>query len=115
MGTFRKKLFSSGGNLSGDKSFIVRYHYIPDIHYKRIPYHKEHIEKVETFEKGGANIIGGSLFPNTGAYLFIQCAEKGMVEDFIKNDPFVREKLVTMWEIDEIEMQTDKSIDTLAK
>jgi len=77
---------------------MVKYHYVEDVHYKRIPYHKKHIENVQKFEEKGASIVGGSLFPNTGAYLFIQCENKEMVEEFIGNDPFVVEKLVTMWE-----------------
>ena len=103
--------FCSTTNKSGDKSFMIKYHFIEDVHYKRIPYHREHIEKVQKFEDRGANIIGGSLFPNTGAYLFVQCNTREEVETFVTNDPFVKNKLVTMYEIDELDILSSKGID----
>ena len=110
-----KRAFCSSGNKSGDKSFMIKYHYIEDVHYKRIPYHKEHIDRVQKFEENGANIIGGSLFPNTGAYLFVQCNNREEVEAFVKKDPFVENKLVTMYEIDELDILSNKGIEMLAK
>jgi hypothetical protein len=37
------------------------------------------------------------------------------VQDFIKKDPFVAEKLVKMWEVDEVELESKKNVDQLAK
>jgi uncharacterized protein YciI len=113
LGSKGRRFFAT--NLSGDMSFMVRYHFVEDVHYKRIPFHKKHIELVESFEKKGVHVIGGSMFPNDGAILWFQCDSKDTVEDFIKKDPFVTEKLVKMWEIDEIELESKKNIDQLAK
>lgn len=102
-------------NSSGDKTFLVRYSYIDDVHYKRIPWHKKHIDLVEKLEGDGVKMFGGSLFPNTGACLYFQCDAKETVEKFVENDPFVVNKLVSMWEIEEIEVESKKKIDDLCK
>ena len=113
LGSKGRRFFAA--NLSGDKSFIVRYHFVEDVHYKRIPFHKKHIDILDSFEKQGANVLVVSMFPNEGAVLWFQCDSKDTVQDFIKKDPFVVEKLVKMWEVDGVELESKKNIDQLAK
>jgi uncharacterized protein YciI len=113
LGSKGRRFFAA--NLLGDKIFMVRYHFVENVHYKRIPFHKKHIDLVESFEKQRVNVIGGSMFPNEGAVLWFQCDSKDTVQDFIKKDPFVVEKLVKMWEVDEVELESKKNVDQLAK
>ena len=113
LGSKGRRFFAA--NLSGDKSFIVRYHFVEDVHYNRLPFQKKHIGLVESFEKQGVNVTGGSMFPNDGAVLWFQCDSKDSVQDFINKNPFVVEKLVKMWEVFEVELESKKNVDQLAK
>ena len=54
-------------------------------------------------------------FSQWGAVLWLQYDSKDTVQDFIKKDPFVAEKLVKMWEVDEVELESKKNVDQLAK
>ena len=61
------------------------------------------------------NVLDGSMFPNEGAVLWFQCDSKDTVQDFIKKDLFIVEKLVKIWEVDEVELESQKNVDRLAK
>ena len=101
--------------------FLVKYNFVPDMHYRRsspssaVPIMKSHIAHVEKFEKSGGSLVGGTKFPNDGAYLFIQAKSKAVVEDFVQNDPFRKAGLVVNLELNEVQVDSNKSIEDLNK
>ena len=76
---------------------------------------KTHIAYIERFEKSGGALVGGTKFPNDGAYLFIQAKDKETVEDFVQNDPFRKAGLVVNYELNEVLVDSNKSIEDLNK
>lgn len=58
--------------------------------FKLVPLRTQHNTLIESFEKKQkANIFGGSKFPMDGAYIFFECENKDIVEDFVKHVPFI--------------------------
>ena len=58
-------------------------------------------------------LIGGSLFPNDGARVFVESRNRDQVEDFVKGDPFFKNGLVVNYDIEEIEVMGSKGIKEL--
>lgn len=48
--------------------------------------------------------VGGSLFPNEGARIFVECDNEDDVEDFVQSDPLYTHGLVVNYNIEEIEV-----------
>lgn len=53
------------------------------------------------FQQMGVLIMVGALNPADKAVLIFQCDDESFVEDFVPRDPYVKNGLVTSWEIRE--------------
>ncbi|KAG7376523.1 hypothetical protein PHYPSEUDO_013218 [Phytophthora pseudosyringae] len=84
------------------KFYILRYEYVGDILDRRGPFRAEHLERAVTAKKDGHVVMGGALVnpPDAGVFIF-NVADKQLIEDFAKDDPYVLNDLVTSFSIRE--------------
>jgi uncharacterized protein YciI len=88
---------------TADKKFyILRYEYVGDILDRRGPFRAEHLERAVSAKKDGHVVMGGALVnpPDAGVFVF-NVADKEVIEEFAKADPYVLNDLVTSYSIRE--------------
>jgi uncharacterized protein len=80
--------------------YLLIYHVVDDYVSRRAPFREQHIRLArEAFERGNL-LLGGALAdPVDQAILVFRCSDKGAVEEFIRNDPYVNNGLVPRYEI----------------
>jgi len=67
---------------------------------KRAPYRAEHLALAQHARKDGSLILGGALAdPADGAVLVFKGDSPSVAEDFAKNDPYVKNGLITEWQV----------------
>ncbi len=80
--------------------FVLFYHVVPDYPARRAPFRSEHLRIAQEAHERGELILGGALSdPTDQALLVFRTADRGVVENFVRNDPYVTQGLVTHWEI----------------
>eukprot|EP00644_Phytophthora_capsici_P003736 jgi/Phyca11/556096/estExt2_Genewise1Plus.C_PHYCAscaffold_820115 len=85
-----------------NKYFILRYNYVDNILERRVPVRSEHLEHAQNSKKKGHLVMGGAVAnPPDAAVIIFNAPDQQVVEDFAKNDPYVREKLVTSYSVRE--------------
>ena len=84
------------------KHFLLFYETSDDYLAKRPLYRKAHLEKAWAAHAQGTLILGGALTdPADTAVLFFKAADKAVVEDFARSDPYVTNGLVKAWRVRE--------------
>jgi uncharacterized protein YciI len=82
------------------KYFALFYKVVDDYVSRRSLYRAEHLRLAREAHRRGELVLGGALTdPADGALLVFRAAERSVVEDFARNDPYVTNGLVTRWEI----------------
>lgn len=82
--------------------YALFYHVIDDYIIKRAQFREEHLKLANSANQKGELIIAGAFSnPPDGALLVFKTSDKSVVEDFVKNDPYVKNGLVKSWEIRE--------------
>ena len=82
--------------------YLLFYDYVPDAIEKRRSLRREHFTVASESIARGHLILGGAYAnPVDGAVLYFRCDSQGVVEDFVRSDPYVRHGLVTSWKIRE--------------
>ena len=67
---------------------------------KRAAYRKEHLDLAHEFAEKGHLLMGGALAnPVDGAVLVFQVPQKEIIEEFVQKDPYVKNGLISSWEI----------------
>jgi len=67
---------------------------------RRAAYRDEHLRLAREAHGRGELLLAGALTePADGALLVFRTAGRAMVEEFARNDPYVRNGLVTRWEV----------------
>ncbi len=80
--------------------YILFYKTVEDYVEKRIPFRDAHLLYAREANERGELILAGALdHPADAAILIFKCDDVKIVEDFAKNDPYVRNKLVVDWNI----------------
>ena len=83
-----------------DPYFLLLYTYSDEYLEKRGLYRKEHVDLTTPLVEQGSLILGGATDnPPDRAVLCFQCPDRSVVEDFVRNDPYVRNGLVLDHEI----------------
>ncbi|KAI9916195.1 hypothetical protein PsorP6_017915 [Peronosclerospora sorghi] len=87
---------------SEKKFYILRYEYVEDILDRRGPFRSEHLELAQNAKQDGDIVMGGALVnpPDAGVIIF-NVADKQVIEDFVKKDPYFQNDLVTSYTIRE--------------
>jgi uncharacterized protein YciI len=80
--------------------YVLIYHVIEDYVSRRAAYRQEHLRLAREAHRRGELLLGGALTdPADRALLVFRTAERSTVEEFVRNDPYVTNGLVTRWEV----------------
>jgi len=80
--------------------YLLFYHPVEDYVARRAPYREEHLRLAREAHRRGELMLAGALAnPVDLAVLVFKCGNKTVVEEFVRNDPYVRHGLVSRWEI----------------
>jgi len=80
--------------------YILLYDVVEDYVKKRAPFREEHLRLTDEAAKKGQLLLGGALDnPVDGAVLVFKADDSSVVEEFVKNDPYVKNGLITNWKI----------------
>jgi uncharacterized protein len=82
------------------KYFALFYTVVDDFVSRRAPYREAHLQLVREAHRRGEVLLAGALTdPTDRALLVFRAADRSVVEDFARNDPYVTSGLVTRWEV----------------
>ncbi len=80
--------------------YFLSYTYVDDFLEKRAPFREEHLSLARAVHQGGALKLAGAFIEAPyGAVLIFSGEEPSAPEEFVKNDPYVKNGLVKEWEI----------------
>ena len=84
------------------KHFLLFYDVADDYLERRAEFRKAHLEKAWAASAAGALVLAGALTdPVDGAVLLFTAADRTVVEDFARTDPYVVHGRVTRWRVRE--------------
>jgi uncharacterized protein len=82
--------------------YALFYYVIDDYITQRAKYREAHLKLARAANERGDLVIAGVFNnPPDGALLVFKVSDKSVVEDFVKNDPYVVSGIVARWEIRE--------------
>ena len=80
--------------------WLLTYDYVDDIATRRAPFREAHLGLVRNLHHGGTLLMAGAVGePIEGALLVFTAEDPAAVEDFVAQDPYVTEGLVTTWQV----------------
>jgi uncharacterized protein YciI len=80
--------------------YAVFYEVVPDFLARRSAWREEHLRLATQAHHRGELLLAGALSdPADGALLVFRAADRSIVEQFARNDPYVTAGLVTRWEV----------------
>lgn len=80
--------------------FLLFYDYVDDILDRRAPFRSAHLALAGEAREQGILLMAGALAePIDGAVLVFTTDDRAVVENFVANDPYVQNGLVTTWRI----------------
>lgn len=96
-----KQASASAAAAPEPKHLLLNYSYVPDILEKRGPHREAHLAGAQKKLEEGKLICAGAVgAPPKGATFFFKGASRAEVEQFVKDDAYVQNGLVTAWSID---------------
>lgn len=80
--------------------YALIYHLVDDYLERRTKYREEHLKLAsESNEKGKLILAGAFSDPPDKALLIFKVDDKSVIEEFIRQDPYVKNGLIVKWEI----------------
>ena len=80
--------------------FVLSYELVNDYVNRRTPYREQHLRLAKEAHQRGELILGGAFSePADRALLVFRVAQRSIVEEFAKNDPYVTNGMVLRWEV----------------
>jgi uncharacterized protein YciI len=80
--------------------YALFYDVVDDFVSRRAPFREEHLGLVGEANQRGHLLLAGALDdPADRALLIFRAPDRSVVEDFVRDDPYVINGLVTHWEI----------------
>src|SRR6478752_1072460 len=79
--------------------FVLTYDVVEDFGNKRTPFRPAHLKEVRESNARGELVMAGALGEPTEAMLIFRGRDKPVVEQFVTNDPYVKEGLVKSWKV----------------
>ena len=85
------------------KHFILFYDFVPDYVTRRTPYRPAHFAHAQAAVARGELVLGGACTddPAPLGVLVFAAADRAIVEDFAREDPYVVEGVATGWRVRE--------------
>ncbi|OWZ15993.1 hypothetical protein PHMEG_00010275 [Phytophthora megakarya] len=85
-----------------NKFFVLQYNYVEDYLERRVPIRPQHLEHALNAKESGHLVMGGPFVnPSDAAIVIFKTPDRTVVENFAKNDPYVRENVVSSFSIRE--------------
>ena len=82
------------------KYYALFYEVVDDYVSRRSTFRAEHLRLAQEAYQRGELILAGALSdPTDRALLVFRVSDRAVVENFVRNDPYVTNGLVTRWEI----------------
>lgn len=79
---------------------LLTYDYVDDLATRRAPYRETHLRLVRDLHDRGVLLMAGAVGdPIEGALLVFTTEDRAVVDEFVGQDPYVSEGLVTAWQI----------------
>lgn len=80
--------------------YALFYHVVDDYLERRPLYRNDHLQLAQAAHACGELLLGGAFSdPADTALLVFRVADKTVVEEFVRQDPYVQNGLVAHWEI----------------
>jgi len=80
--------------------YMLIYKTVDDYVERRAPFRAEHLGYAEAARARGELFMGGALAdPVDTAILIFKAESRAVVEDFARNDPYVRSGLIVEWSV----------------
>ncbi len=79
--------------------FALTYETVDGYVARREPFRREHLALAERARRDGRLLMAGAFDPPDGALLVFRAASATEVEDFVRQDPYVRNGLVRAWRV----------------
>lgn len=93
--------------------YLLFYDVVPDYATKRMPYRGSHLAYAQQAVDRGELILGGALAnPVDASILLFRAASPDVVEKFARDDPYVRNGVVTKWRVREWTTVVGKEAET---
>ena len=84
----------------GMKYYALVYYLVEDYLARRSAFREEHLRLAREAHRRGELLLAGAFAdPADRALLIFRAADRTVVEDFARNDPYVIHGLVTRWEV----------------
>jgi uncharacterized protein YciI len=84
------------------KKFVLLYDYVPNMIELRGPHRAGHLEWANGFVRKNQLIVAGPTEPSVDGGVFIfQGKDKSLVEEYVKNDPYMKAGLISSYKIKE--------------
>ena len=93
--------------------YLLFYDVVPDYATKRMPYRGSHLAYAQQAVDRGELILGGALAnPVDASILLFRASSPEIVEKFARDDPYVRNGIVTKWRVREWTTVVGKDAET---
>jgi len=80
--------------------YVLQYDYVEDVVEKRAPFRAEHLAIAQAACERGELVLAGALAdPVDGALFVFRTEDRTLVERFAREDPYVRNGIVTRWRV----------------
>jgi uncharacterized protein YciI len=80
--------------------YVLIYYVVDDYLARRAAFRDEHLRLAREAHRRGELLLGGAFSdPADRALLVFRAPDRRAAEDFARNDPYVRNGLVTRWEV----------------
>jgi uncharacterized protein len=80
--------------------YILTYEVVDNYEERRTPYRPEHLELIQEMHGRGELVMAGAVGqPLDGALLVFRGDDPSAAENFARNDPYVKNGLVTNWTV----------------
>lgn len=80
--------------------YILFYKTVDNYIERRAPFRKEHLNLAQKAHQNGTLVLGGALAdPADGAMLVFKGDSPKVAEDFVANDPYVKNGLILEWHV----------------
>ncbi len=80
--------------------FLLFYDFVPDVLERRGPYRNEHLQRAWDAHARGELVLAGAFTdPVDSSAALFKAESIETVENFAKNDPYVKAGLVTRWRV----------------
>jgi uncharacterized protein YciI len=90
------------GHKEAEMFYLLFYEVVDDYVKKREAFRDEHLRVANEAVEEGQLILGGAYAnPVDGAVLVFKADDRSAVEAFVKKDPYVKNGLITSWNIRE--------------